>query len=362
MLSSQILKTRVEELHSLTKVGLYVCDPDGRLLSSSAGDGIMPDNVGSDAVRSFAASPADSQTIGKVTLLKILDSDGDLIYVLLTEGESQTSYMVARIAAGELKLLNETSREKNDRNLFYQSLLLDNLLQVDILNRARKLRIENQKPRVVYVVDTRTEDDSTVTETLRGMFNVRTGDYVTAVDETTVILIRALSEETSDTDLSLTAQMIVDTIASEAMVDVRVGYGTVAHELREVSKSYKEAMMAIDVGKIFYASRKVNSYTSLGIGRLIYQIPQSQCEVFLNEVFRDLDPSTIDEEIVTTVYKFFENSLNVSETARQLFIHRNTLGYRIEKLKSLTGLDVRNFDDALTFVIAMMVYNRVESH
>ncbi len=194
-------------------------------------------------------------------------------------------------------------------------------------------------------------------EFLRGMFSSQSGDFITAVDESSVILIKSLEEGDGSEEIEQTAQTIVDMMSTEIMMNVRVAYGTVVQELKDVSKSYKEAMMALDVGKIFYVEKKVNSYGSLGIGRLIYQLPANLCRIFIEEIFGDNDPGNFDEEIVTTVNKFFENNLNVSETSRQLFVHRNTLVYRVEKLQKSTGLDVRTFDDALTFKIAMMVYN-----
>ena len=194
-------------------------------------------------------------------------------------------------------------------------------------------------------------------EFLRGMFSSQSGDFITAVDESSVILIKSLEETDGIEEIEQTAQTIVDMMSTEIMMNVRVAYGTVVQELKDVSKSYKEAKMAMDVGAIFYVEKKVNSYSSLGIGRLIYQLPANLCRIFIEEIFGDNDPGNFDEEIVTTVNKFFENNLNVSETSRQLFVHRNTLVYRVEKLQKSTGLDVRTFDDALTFKIAMMVYN-----
>ena len=186
---------------------------------------------------------------------------------------------------------------------------------------------------------------------------MQSGDFVTAVDENNVVLIKALGPRDGSGYLEHTAQTIVDMMSTEAMMNVRVAYGTVVQELKDVSKSYKEAMMALEVGKIFYVEKKVNSYGSLGIGRLIYQLPANLCKIFIDEIFGENDPGTFDEEIISTINKFFENNLNVSETSRQLFVHRNTLEYRVEKLQKSTGLDVRTFDDALTFKIAMMVYN-----
>ena len=144
---------------------------------------------------------------------------------------------------------------------------------------------------------------------------------------------------------------------SEAMSSVRIAYGTIISEIQQISRSYKEARMALNVGKIFYSEKRIHAYSRLGIGRLIYQLPVNLCEMFMNEVFTEQMPDSFDEETLGTINKFFENNLNVSETARQLFVHRNTLVYRLEKLQKSTGLDIRVFDDALTFKIALMVVN-----
>jgi carbohydrate diacid regulator len=177
------------------------------------------------------------------------------------------------------------------------------------------------------------------------------------VDEKNIILIKAVERDASPESLELVANTIVDMMNSEAMLKVRVSYGTVVQELREISKSYKEATMAMDVGRIFYAEKNVIAYSTLGIGRLIYQLPVNLCRIFIEEIFGDNQVYDLDEETLTTINKFFENNLNVSETSRQLFIHRNTLVYRIEKLQKATGLDIRTFEDAMTFKIAMMVVN-----
>ena len=177
------------------------------------------------------------------------------------------------------------------------------------------------------------------------------------MDEKNIILIKAVERDASPESLDLIANTIVDMMNSEAMLKVRVSYGTVVQELREVSKSYKEATMAMDVGRIFYAEKNVIAYSTLGIGRLIYQLPVNLCRIFIEEIFGGNQVYDLDEETLTTINKFFENNLNVSETSRQLFIHRNTLVYRIEKLQKATGLDIRTFEDAMTFKIAMMVVN-----
>lgn len=352
MISSQTIQTSIDELKAITKVDLCIYDLSGMLVASTT----EQLDITSDLVRGFANSPADSQVIGQHHLLKILD-EGELLYILVAKGMSDDVYMVGKIAVCQIQNLAIAYKERFDRNNFFQNLLLDNLLLVDIYNRAKKLHIEVTAPRAVFLVETRLEKDGIVTELLKGMFSTQAGDYITAVDESSVILIKALEQNTSHDDLMAIADTIVDMMSAEAMLNVRVSFGTVVQELKDVSKSYKEAKMALDVGKIFYAEKNVAAYSTLGIGRLIYQLPVNLCKIFIEEIFGDNVPSDFDEETLTTINKFFENNLNVSETSRQLFVHRNTLVYRIEKIQKSTGLDLRNFDDALTFKIALMVVN-----
>ena len=307
-------------------------------------------------IMDFVASPADSQVIGVDHLLKIRD-EGEMTYILMARGNSDDTYMIAKIAVSQIQNLMIAYKERFDRNNFFQNLLLDNLLLVDIYNRAKKLHIEVSVARVVIIVETGNGKDGTASEFLSGMFSAQSGDYITAVDESNVILIKALDTGEDYETVDQTAQTIVDMMNTEIMMNVRVSYGTIVHELKDVSKSYKEAKMALEVGKIFYVERKVNAYSSLGIGRLIYQLPVNLCKIFIDEIFGENVPMDFDDETLTTINKFFENNLNVSETSRQLYVHRNTLVYRIEKLEKSTGLDIRVFDDALTFKIVLMVAN-----
>ncbi len=352
MISSQIIQTSIDELRTITKVDLCVYDLTGALIAST----VDKTEITDDLISSFAASPADSQVIGTHHLLKILD-EGDLLYILVAKGMSDDVYMVGKIAVCQIQNLVIAYKERFDRNNFFQNLLLDNLLLVDIYNRAKKLHIEASAPRAVFLIETQLEKDGIITELLKGMFTNQGGDYITAVDESSIILIKALEADFSNDALETVAQTIVGMMNAEAMTNVKVAYGTVVQELKDVSKSYKEAKMALDVGKIFYAEKNVVAYTTLGIGRLIYQLPVNLCKIFIDEIFGDNVPNDLDEETLTTLNKFFENNLNVSETSRQLFVHRNTLVYRIEKIQRSTGLDLRNFDDALTFKIALMVVN-----
>lgn len=352
MISSQTIQTSLDELKVITKVDLCVCDLVGTIVATTMEDNEMKGEL----ISGFANSPADSQVIGPHHLLKIWD-EGELLYVLIARGMSDDVYMVGKIAVCQIQNLVIAYKERFDRNNFFQNLLLDNLLLVDIYNRAKKLHVEFAAPRAVFLVETRLEKDGIVTELLKGMFSTQAGDYITAVDESSVILIKSLNEDTGAEVLEGVAETIVGMMNAEAMLNVKVAYGTVVQELKDVSKSYKEAKMALDVGKIFYAEKNVVAYSALGIGRLIYQLPVNLCKIFIDEIFGDNVPSDLDDETLTTLNKFFENNLNVSETSRQLFVHRNTLVYRIEKIQKSTGLDLRSFDDALTFKIALMVVN-----
>lgn len=352
MISNQIIQNSLDELKSITKVDLYVYDLSGNTLASTA----SMEDISPYLITSFADSPADSQVIGAYHLLKIYD-EGDLLFVLVARGAGDDTYMIGRIAVCQIQNLAVAYRERFDRNNFFQNLLLDNLLLVDIYNRAKKLRIEAVAPRAVFLVEVMGEKDGIVSELLKGMYSPQGGDYITAVDEKNVILIKSLENGDSLPELDSIAKTIVAMMNTEAMLNVRVSFGTIVEELKDVSKSYKEAKMALDVGKIFYAEKTVIAYSTLGIGRLIYQLPVNLCRIFIEEVFGKDIPEELDDETLTTIHKFFENNLNVSETSRQLYVHRNTLVYRIEKIQKSLGLDLRNFDDALTFKIALMVVN-----
>lgn len=352
MLSNQVIQTSIDELKAITKVDLCVYDPAGAVLAATTD---MAD-ISSSLVSSFASSPADSQVIGSHHLLKIWN-DGDLLYVIVAKGNSDEVYMIGRIAVSQIQNLAIAYRERFDRNNFFQNLLLDNLLLVDIYNRAKKLHIEESVPRVIFLVEAKLDKDNIVTELLKGMYSTQAGDYITSVDENNVILIKNVEADSSHEALMSVADTIVAMMNAEAMMNVRVSIGTVVNELKDVSKSYKEAKMALEVGKIFYAEKNVIAYSTLGIGRLIYQLPVNLCRMFIDEIFGDQKSIDLDEETLVTINKFFENNLNVSETSRQLFVHRNTLVYRIEKLQKSLGLDLRNFDDALIFKIALMVAN-----
>ena len=350
MISNQILQNTIEGLKGITRIDICVMDTEGKTLASTINNAEDYEN----AVLAFVESPADSQVVQGFQFFKVFD-EHQLEYVILVKGDSDDVYMVGKIAAFQIQNLLVAYKERFDKDNFIKNLLLDNLLLVDIYNRAKKLHIDTEVRRVVFLIETKNEKDGNALETVRGLFSGKTKDFITAVDEKNIILVKELKQNETYEDLSKTAKVILDMLNTEAMTNAHVSYGTIVNEIKDVSRSYKEAKMALDVGKIFYSNRNVVAYNNLGIGRLIYQLPMPLCKMFIREIFEGKSPDEFDEETLTTINKFFENSLNVSETSRQLYIHRNTLVYRLDKLQKSTNLDLRVFEDAITFKIALMV-------
>ncbi len=349
MISNQILQNTIDGLKGIARVELSVMDVDGKEVAST-----MDMSHCSRAAMDFAGSPADSQEIQGYQYFKIYDEQ-QLEYILVAGGSGEDVYMVGKMVAFQIQNLLVAYKERFDKDNFIKNLLLDNLLLVDIYSRAKKLHIQTDVPRVAMIVETENGRDSNILEMTRAHFGAGSKDFVTAVDEHNIIVVKDLTEAESNREIEKAARMLDTSLKKEGIKEVRIAYGTVVREIKEVSRSYKEAKMALDVGKIFFDERKIIAYNELGIGRLIYQLPIPLCKMFIKEIFGGKSPDDFDEETLTTINKFFENSLNVSETSRQLFIHRNTLVYRLDKLQKSTNLDLRVFEDAITFKIALMV-------
>lgn len=313
-----------------------------------------------DKVRLFIGSSDGEKILPKEAFFLIKDEESPN-YVLAIEGVPEHISVTGKLCVCQMEHLIQAYKSRVDKKHFYQNLLLHNMLLVDIINQAKKLNIEIEAKRAVFVIEPKQEDDNLVLETMKGLYATGTKDFVTSIDENNIVLIKTLESTEEYKDLNHIAKTIVDTLNAEAMVSIRVAYGTIINEIREVSKAYKEAIMALDVGRIFYTEKNILAYNELGIGRLIHQLPISLCDMFLKEVFAENTLEQLDGETLSTVNTFFENSLNISETARKLFVHRNTLVYRLEKIQKMTGLDMRVFDDALTFKIALMVAKHMKS-
>ena len=350
MISNQILQNTIEGLKGITRIDFCVMDTDGKSLASTFSE---QENYVEEVI-SFVESPADSQVVQGYQFFKIFD-EHQLEYILLANGGSDDVYMVGKIAAFQIQNLLIAYKERFDKDNFVKNLLLDNLLLVDIYNRAKKLHIDTEVRRVIFIIETKHEKDTNALDNERNHLGNRTRDFLTAVDEKNIIVVKELEPNDGHTELEKIAENMYTLLKEDGEEDVLIAYGTVVNDIKEVSKSYKEAKLALDVGKIFFSERSVIAYSALGIGRLIYQLPIPLCKMFIREIFEGKSPDDFDEETLTTINKFFENNLNVSETSRQLYIHRNTLVYRLDKLQKSTGLDLRVFEDAITFKIALMV-------
>lgn len=351
MISNQILQNTINGLKNITKCDLSVIEREGKIIVSTEDDMI---GKYVDSIESFISSPAEGQNLQGYNYFKVFDNNV-AEYVVAAKGEDVESYRVGQITAFNIQNLLIAYKERYDKDNFIKNLLLDNLLLVDIYSRAKKLHIENSIPRIVYLIETEIDKEMNVVEIVRNIFPTRSKDFVTAVDEKSIILVKEIKNREDKEEINKTAQIIRETLENETSVKCHISIGTVVSDLKFVSASYKEAKMALEVGKIFQNESAIVNYDKLGIGRLIYQLPFALCKMFVDEVLHGITMDQFDEETLTTVNKFFENNLNVSETSRQIYIHRNTLVYRLDKLQKMTGLDLRNFDDAIIFKITLMV-------
>lgn len=350
MISNQILQSTVEGIKNISRADLCITDVEGKVLVTTFSE----TEVGSEAVISFAQSQADSQMMKNYHFFKVYE-EHQLEYILIIRGGNDDNYLIGKMATFQIQSLLTAYKERFDKDNFIKNLLLDNLLLVDIYNRAKKLHIDLDVRRLVFILETNPDRDSGSMESVRNLLGTKSGDFITAVDEKSIIIVKEVGPEDDYAQMDKVAAAILDAVGRDDEGKTHVAYGTIVKELKEVSRSYKEARMAMDVGKIFSDELDIYAYSSLGIGRLIYQLPIPLCKMFIREIFGEKSPDDFDEETLTTINKFFENSLNVSETSRQLYIHRNTLVYRLDKLQKSTGLDLRIFEDAITFKIALMV-------
>ena len=351
MISNQILQNTIDGLKNITRKELSVVEKEGKVIATTE-ENMIGRQI--ETVENFVISQAESQLILGYQYFKIYDN-GVPEYVIQVKGEDEEGYKIGKIAAFQIQSLLVAYKERYDKDNFIKNLLLDNLLLVDIYSRAKKLHIENNIRRIVYLIETNIDKEMNVVEIVRSIFPAKTKDFVTAVDEKSIILVKELREKENMEDIEKIAKTIADMLNLEMNSKVFISIGTVVSDLKDVSRSYKEAKMALEVGKIFETEKHIVNYEKLGIGRLIYQLPLPLCRMFIKEVLHGLTIDDFDDETLATVNKFFENNLNVSETSRQLYIHRNTLVYRLDKLQKMTGLDLRNFDDAIIFKITLMV-------
>ena len=276
-------------------------------------------------------------------------------YAVFVEGTSEETELRASMIAVTLALIKQHHDEKYDRGNFVKNIILDNVLPGDINIKSRELQFNPDITRVVFLISIAYATDISAFEIVQNLFPDRNRDFVFNISETDIVLVKELKNNTESKDLEKLARSISDTLSGEFFSKVSVGIGGQVLGIRELARSFKEAQIALEVGKVFDTDKRIICYAKLGIARLIYHLPTTLCGTFLMEVFNRGSIESLDHETLFTIQKFFENNLNVSETSRKLFVHRNTLVYRLDKIKKLTGLDLREFEDAIVFKIALMV-------
>ncbi len=276
-------------------------------------------------------------------------------YAVFVTGNDDIAQKYTKLLAVSLSNIKQYYDEKYDRGNFIKNVILDNILPGDIYIKARELRFNSEVSRVCMLVKITSKTDVSAYDVIQNLFPDKTKDFVINLNETDIVLIKEIRNGIESKDLEKLAGSIVDTLSSEFYTHCVIGIGTTIVGIKDLANSFKEAQASLEVGKVFDTERSIISYDNLGIARLIYQLPTTLCEMFLKEVFKRGSIESLDQETLFTIQKFFENNLNVSETSRKLFVHRNTLVYRLEKIKKLTGLDLREFEDAIVFKVALMV-------
>ncbi len=283
-------------------------------------------------------------------------------YAVFVEGEDSVAQNYIGVLGVSLSSIKQFYDEKYDRSNFIKNIILDNILPGDIYLKARELHFNNESSRVVLLIRLLDKNDVSVFDVIQNLFPDKTKDFVINISENDIALVKEIKSDVEGKDLEKLARSISDALSSEFYTHALVGIGTPVVGVKDLARSFKEAQVALEVGKVFDTERNIVSYEHLGIARLIYQLPTTLCEMFLKEIFKVGSIETLDQETLFTIQRFFENNLNVSETSRKLFVHRNTLVYRLEKIKKLTGLDLREFDDAIVFKVALMVKKYLDAN
>ena len=352
-MSSRVFQSVVLQMKDSTDRAIGVIDSEGTVVACNELTCIGEKWTG--AVEAINEADTELVAFDGNTFKPLAGWSSQFDYAAFARGEDDAARMVCSMAAVALNGAKAYYEEKHDKATFVKSIISDNILLGDIYVRAKELHFTSEAPRAVFLIRQVETSDPALIDVVHTLFPDKQVDFVLSISETDVALIKQLSEGAEPRELYKIAKQIEEKITEELHVRVVIGIGTIVGHIRELARAYKEAGIAIDVGRVFDTEKSIINYENLGIGRLIYQLPTTLCEMFLQEVFKKNPIDALDQETLFTINKFFENNLNVSETARKLFVHRNTLVYRLEKIKKLTGLDLREFDDAITFKVALMV-------
>lgn len=313
-----------------------------------------------EATADFLASESEEGTFGTYTFKRLGIYDNGTEYCIFASQTGEMAAVVCSITAVAINNSKLLYDEKHDKLTFVKKIILDNILPGDIYIKSREMQFQNEASRIAFLVQIEDRNDIAVSEMLQAAFPDRNKDFVVTVTENEVVLVKEIKNPESAAIMKIANQ--IDRVLREQFNGgFVIGIGSVSMQLKDIARSFKEAQIAVEIGRVFDEDITIMNYESLGIGRLIYQLPTTLCEMFLSEVFKKGSIDSLDEETLFTIQNFFENNLNVSETSRKLFVHRNTLVYRLEKIKKLTGLDLREFDNAIVLKVALMVKKYLKS-
>lgn len=353
MFSIKLIESGLEDLNRITRADFYLCDENGEVLVNT----FSKMEIDKEVIESFFESSAESQNMKGYYFQKLTIEDNERLVLIVYAGGND-GYTLSRIASSEIIHLIGAKTGSKDKIEFFKDILLDNILPVDIEKRAKISKVRENLTRIIYNVQVDEELTDSAYELLNNIFSDNRDDIVIIINEGRIIIVKSISindyEDNLDDYIYENANLIVSMINTELMIKAKVTFGRATNDLKKLSEIYKEAVMALEVMNIFYEEKNIASYTSLGIGRLIHQLPEGLCNLFLNEVLGE-KADKISKDEIEIIDSFFENDLNVAETAREMSMNRTTLIYKIDKLKKKTGLDIRKFEDALTLKIAMMV-------
>ena len=358
-MSNSIFQGVIQQLKTVSGQVFGVIDSEGCVVSCT--EGSLLGERWPDAAACVAESGEQTVCYAQKTFRAVLNSNNIFEYAVFCSGDDDQAALLCNMAYIALHDAKVYYEEKHDRGTFVKNIIMDNILPGDIYIRAKELHFATDAPRAVFLVRQVGRSDVATVDVLSGLFPDKLQDFVLSINETDIAIVKQLPGEVSAEKLEKIARSVEDTLKNELFIKSIIGIGTVANHLSELADAYKEAQTAIDVCKVFDTEKSIINYENLGIGRLIYQLPTTLCEIFLTEVFKKNSIDALDQETLFTINKFFENNLNVSETSRKLFVHRNTLVYRLEKIKKLTGLDLRLFDHAIVFKVALMVRKYLSS-
>lgn len=355
-MSNRLFQGIIHQMHEITGRTIGVIDESGSVVFCSE-LGRVGESI-SSAETIFAAT--GTIVIGGSTY-RCFGTRTQANYAVFVDGEDDLAEKYAGICCISLENIKQYFDEKFDRTNFVKNVILENILAGDIYVKSRELRFNNDVSRAVLLVRLDGHSDSNIFDAIQALFPDKAKDFVISINEADIAVVKEVKNGIESRELEKLARSVSDSLAAENHSHVLIGIGTAVENIKDLSRSFREARVALEVGKVFDTEKTIVSYDNLGIARLIYQLPTTLCEMFLHEVFKKGSIESLDQETLFTIQKFFENNLNVSETSRKLFVHRNTLVYRLEKIKKLTGLDLRGFDDAIVFKVALMVKKYLDS-